>query len=218
MPGRTIAIGDIHGCAKALARLIEAINPTADDRIVALGDYIDRGPDTPGVIDLMFDLIDRCEVIPLLGNHELMLLDAFESEEVLEFWQSVGGDATLASYGGSLDQIPPHHNVFYRGLKRHHETDSHLFVHANYDAELSLEQQPDRLLLWEHVVHTLPAPHVSGKTAIVGHTPQGSGEVLDLGHIICIDTYCVGGGWLTALDVDHGEIWQADRDGKLRDA
>ena len=216
MSGRTIAIGDIHGCAKALACLIEAIGPTEDDTIVALGDYIDRGPDSSGVVDLMMDLIDRCELIPLLGNHEQMLLDAHDSEEVMKFWKTVGGDETLASYGGSLDQVPPHHRVFFRGLHRHHETDTHLFLHANYDARLSLEQQPDRLLLWEHLVYTMPAPHESGKIAIVGHTPQGSGEILDCGHVICIDTYCVGGGWLTALELETGEIWQADRDGNLR--
>ena len=106
--------------------------------------------------------------------------------------------------------------MFLRGLKRHYETDTHLFVHANYDATLSLEQQPDRLLLWEHVVHTLPGRHCSGKTAVVGHTPQGSGEILDMGYLICIDTYCFGGGWLTALDVESGKVWQANRDGDLR--
>ena len=57
---------------------------------------------------------------------------------------------------------------------------------------------------------------MSGKTVIVGHTPQVDGEVLDLGHLICIDTYCFGTGWLTAMDVDTGEIWQADQDGILR--
>ena len=55
-----------------------------------------------------------------------------------------------------------------------------------------------------------------GKTAIVGHTPQGTGEILDLGYLICIDTYCVGGGWLTALDVESGRVWQANREGRLR--
>jgi len=216
MTGRTIAIGDIHGCVAALASLIDAINPTADDTIVVLGDFIDRGPDSRGVIDLMLDLVDRCEVIPLLGNHEQILLDAFDSNEVLRVWQSVGGNETLESYGGSLQKIPMEHIVFFRGLQRHYETDSHLFVHANYDPQLSLEQQPDTLLLWEHIAHTLPTRHASGKTAIVGHTPQASGEVLDMGYLICIDTYCIGGGWLTALDVDNRNVWQSDRDGNLR--
>lgn len=216
MPQRTIAIGDIHGCAKALAALIDAIEPTEDDVIIPLGDYVDRGPDSRGVVDHLIELVDRCQLIPLLGNHEAMMLDAIESPEVREFWYGVGGRETVASYGGSLDEIPFEHSVFLRGLNRFHETDSHLFVHANYDATLSLDQQPDRLLLWEHVVHALPERHRSGKTAVVGHTPQGTGEILDMDYLICIDTYCVGGGWLTALDVESGQRWQADRDGKIR--
>ena len=216
MSKRTIAIGDIHGCAQALSRLIEAIEPTEDDTLVPLGDFVDRGPDSRGVLTMLIELVDRCQLVPLLGNHEVMMLNAFESPESMEFWLDVGGQETLDSYGGSLAEVPPEHWVFLRGLRRYYETESHLFVHANFDPELTLEQQPDRLLLWEHIVHTLPSRHASGKTAIVGHTPQGTGEALDLGHLICIDTYCVGGGWLTALDVASGRIWQANRSGQLR--
>ena len=216
MARRTIAIGDIHGCAKALATLIEAIGPTEDDVLVPLGDYVDRGPQSREVVDQLIELVDRCQLIPLLGNHESMMLSSLESSEVYDHWCRVGGRETVDSYGGSLDGLPFEHTVFLRGLKRHYETDTHLFVHANYDATLSLEQQPDRLLLWEHVVHTLPGRHCSGKTAVVGHTPQGSGEILDMGYLICIDTYCFGGGWLTALDVESGKVWQANRDGDLR--
>ncbi len=216
MPQRTIAIGDIHGCASALAALLKAIQPTADDVIIPLGDYVDRGPDSRCVIDLLIGLVDQCQLIPLLGNHEVMLLDACQSIEVLEAWLEVGGRETLASYGGSLDEMPVEHRVFLQGLRRYHETETHMFVHANYHDRLPLMQQPDRLLLWEHIVRWIPKPHVSGKTVIVGHTPQGSGEILDLGFVKCIDTYCVGGGWLTALDVESGIVWQANRDGELR--
>ncbi len=216
MPQRTIAIGDIHGCAKALAALIDAIDPKQDDVIVPLGDYVDRGSESRAVVDLMIELVDRCQLIPLLGNHEAMMLESIESPKIREFWYRAGGDATVESYGGSLEDVPFDHLVFLRGLNRYYETDSHLFVHANYDASLSLDQQPDHLLLWEHVIRTLPERHCSGKTAIVGHTPQGTGEILDVGHLVCIDTYCVGGGWLTALDVESGRVWQANRAGALR--
>lgn len=216
MPQRTIAIGDIHGCAPALAALIDVIEPGLDDVVVPLGDYVDRGPESRAVIDLLIELVDRCQLVPLLGNHEQMMLESLEVPACLEPWCRVGGRETVDSYGGSLEQVPLDHWAFLRGLHRYHETDSHLFVHANYDASLPLRQQPDELLLWEHVVHTLPGRHRSGKTAVVGHTPQGSGEVLDLGYLLCIDTYCVGGGWLTALDVESGQVWQANRAGELR--
>lgn len=217
MTSRTIAIGDIHGCAQALAALIDAIAPTKDDVIVPLGDYVDRGPDSSGVVDLLINLVELCQVVPLLGNHEAMLIDSYESPDCFEFWQRCGGYETLESYGGSLSRIPPRHLAFFHGCRRFYETDSHFMVHANYDPVLPLDEQPDRLLLWEHVVFTMPPRHESGKTAIVGHTPQISGEILDLDHLIGIDTYCVGGGWLTALEINTRKIWQTDRDGRLRE-
>ncbi len=62
-----------------------------------------------------------------------------------------------------------------------------------------------------------PGPHISGKTAIIGHASQKSGEILDLGYLKCIDTWCYGDGWLTALDIDSGQMWQADKAGRMRD-
>ena len=75
MTPRTIAIGDIHGCSAALDALIAAIRPRPDDVIVTLGDYIDRGPDSQGVLEPLIDLGRRCRLIPILGNHDQMLLD-----------------------------------------------------------------------------------------------------------------------------------------------
>jgi serine/threonine protein phosphatase 1 len=72
------------------------------------------------------------------------------------------------------------------------------------------------MLRWESLRATTPGPHESGKTVIVGHSSQKSGEILDLGHLACIDTFCYGGGWLTALDVKTGDVWQASRDGTMR--
>jgi serine/threonine protein phosphatase 1 len=212
---RTIAIGDIHGCSAALDALIEAVAPTPHDLVVTLGDYIDRGPDSRGVIDRLIELAKRCRLKPLLGNHELMLLEAIDESTELDFWLECGGRATLESYGGSVASIPDEHVNFIRNCRRYFQTAKHIFVHANYFSDLPVEEQPDFMLFWEHISFFTPAPHESGKTAIVGHTPQTSGKILDLGHVMCIDTHCVGGGWLTALDVDTGRIWQADKEGKL---
>lgn len=218
MAKRTIAIGDIHGCSTALKTLLAAISPQPTDTIIALGDYVDRGPDSRGVLDILIGLVDQCTVVPLLGNHEMMMLQAMQDEETLLFWRSCGGAATLASYGGSLANVPIDHLVFLRGLRLFYETEGFLFVHANYHPELPLDQTSDDLLLWEHISSRRPPQHVSGKTVVVGHTPQGSGEVLDIGHLICLDTYCFGGGWLTAMDVETGKTWQADQRGQLRNA
>jgi serine/threonine protein phosphatase 1 len=219
---RTFAIGDIHGCPRALDALVDQIQPTADDIMVPLGDYVDRGDDSKAVLDRLLELATRCQLQPLLGNHELMLLSALDSAEGLRFWLQCGGAATVESYGGDLYNISDAHLSFIRSCHRFFETDDHIFVHANYDPKLPLDLQPDRLLFWEHLMlfdhgmHTIPARHSTGKVAVVGHTPQENGEILDLGDVICIDTYCFGGGWLTALEVATGQIIQADREGNLR--
>jgi serine/threonine protein phosphatase 1 len=79
-----------------------------------------------------------------------------------------------------------------------------------------MDEQPVMMLRWESLRETTPGPHESGKTVIAGHTSQKNVEILGLGHVKVIDTYCYGGGWLTALDVRTDEVWQADREGNLR--
>lgn len=213
---RTIAIGDIHGCVLALEAILESIQPQPDDRLVFLGDYVDRGPDSRGVIELVMATAYRCRIVPLLGNHELMLVAARESPQFVPFWLQCGGQQTIDSYGGDLAQVPTEHWDFFESCRRHFETDSHLYFHANYDPTLMPAEQSDMLTLWQHLSQSIPGPHRSGKTAIVGHTPQRNGEVLDLGHLLCIDTACFAGGWLTAIDVHSKQLWQANRLGQLR--
>jgi len=98
---RTIAIGDIHGCSVALAALLESIDPQPDDTIVPLGDYVDRGIDSKGVIDQLIALGDRCRLVPLLGNHEEMMLGAREGRSDFQFWMNCGGITCLESYGST---------------------------------------------------------------------------------------------------------------------
>ncbi len=224
MAGRTIAIGDIHGCLAALSTLIDAIAPGPEETLVTLGDYIDRGPHSRGVIDRLLALARQCRLIPLLGNHEELLLESLRDITNLRRWLAVGGADTLRSYGwvsggprkALADWIPRQHRDFLAGCRPYHETPSHLFVHAGYVAELPLHQQPGEALRWRVTAAGTALPHCSGKVAVVGHTPQWSGEVLDLGFLVCIDTNCHRGGWLTALDTGSGHIWQADRAGRLR--
>ena len=111
---------------------------------------------------------------------------------------------------------PPEHVRFIEGSLDYVETATHIFLHANYDPDLPIPEQPFATMRWKSLRETIPGPHRSGKTVIVGHTAQRDGEILDLGHLKCIDTCCYGGGWLTALDVDTSEVWQASRDGELR--
>ncbi len=219
--GRTLAIGDIHGCLIALETLLALIKPSAADTIIALGDYVDRGPDSRGVVELLLALEKDCTLVPLLGNHEQMLLDAAQTPDILPSWLMFGGLETLASYGiprdaYSTESIPATHRTFFTDRCRDwHETDTHLFVHAGVEPKLPLAQQQMEVLRWDKLRDR--GPHVSGKIAICGHTRQVSGLPLDLGHTICIDTWVYGDGWLTCLDVATRHFWQANQRAESRE-
>lgn len=209
-------VGDIHGCAKALRTLLHTIAPTADDEVVFLGDYVDRGPDSPDVVEQLLELETRCDVVALRGNHELMLLGVALCDMDPETWLRSGGRATVTSYGGTVQKIPMRHLEFFQRTRPHYETESHIFVHAMYDPATPMDLQSDELTYWAHLQFPLPGPHVSGKRVFVGHTPQGNGDVLLLPHLACLDTYCFGGGYLTAMNLDDGSLVQVDRHGHLR--
>lgn len=218
-PKRIIAVGDIHGCSRALRTLLDTIGPQADDLWIPLGDYVDRGPDSRGVIETLIELQKVTRVEPLLGNHEEMFLAVLAGEARPQIWLPHGGTATLDSYGftGRLDCVPQSHRDFMQSCRAYLELDRFFFVHANYDAELPLDHQPRELLRWESLAATMPGPHVNGKIAVVGHTAERTGEIFDVGYLKCIDTYCYGGQWLTAIELNSGKIWQANQLGELRD-
>jgi serine/threonine protein phosphatase 1 len=126
--GRFIAIGDIHGCSTALRTLLEAIAPRPQDTIVTLGDYVDWGPDSRGVIELLIGLSKQCNLVSLLGNHEEMLLEALESDSMMRSWLQLGGEETLGSYPYEGDDIlPKGHVEFIRGCRVFYETATHIF-------------------------------------------------------------------------------------------
>lgn len=217
MTDRVIAIGDIHGCAAALAAVVNAIDLRPSDTVVLLGDLIDRGIDSRGVLDQLVRLRTRCKLVALVGNHEQMLLDARASRAAFRFWLECGGATTLDSYGdsGRLSLVPGEHVRFLETCVPYYETDDHIFVHAGYEPSLPLDRQDGQVLRWRSLHDGIPARHLSGKTAVVGHTPHD--EILYAGHLICLDSGCgFDGGWLTAMDVSSGVIWQADERGRLR--
>lgn len=211
---RTIAVGDIHGCYRALKTLIKIIQPEQSDRLIFLGDYVDRGPDSRLVVDLLLDLQTRCQTVFLMGNHEIMFREVLQGAPIAG-WLAVGGRETLASYGGNIDRIPERHQKFLKTLLPYFETEDHLFVHANYLPQLSLKQQPEEVLFWLHLSEYFPAPHHSGKHAVCGHTPQPDGKIGRFSHLTCLDTGCFSGSWLSAMDVYSGHCWQASFEGKL---
>ncbi len=224
MAGRTLAIGDIHGCHVALAALVRLLKLSRHDTLIVLGDVIDRGPDSRNVVEQLLALSSICQVVTLRGDHEEMLLEACTDTDKMARWLGNGGNETMESYGWIPgvrhpvieDYIPPAHMEFFRNSRDFYEVDKHIFVHAGYVADLPMESQPPLAMRWRVASASACEPHVSGKNVIVGHTAQRSGRVLDLGFLICLDTNCARGGFLTAMDVNAGTVWQVDKAGRIR--
>jgi serine/threonine protein phosphatase 1 len=217
---RYLAIGDIHGCSQALETILNVVQPQSDDLIITLGDYVNKGPDSRGVIEKLIYLSHNYNLIALKGNHDLLFLQSrFHSLDYCLENQLISQE-TLLSYADEgqelrLENIPDSHWSFiFHNCLNSWENETHIFVHANLNPELPLEQQSEHQLFWEKFVH--PLPHYSGKTMICGHTCQRSGKPVNLGHAICLDTWACGKGWLTCLDVYGGQLWQANQKGDIQ--
>lgn len=194
-------IGDIHGCLDPLRRLITQLHLSETDEVVFLGDYIDRGPDSQGVIDYLLTLRGRYTF--LMGNHERMFLDFLQGKDRTLFLYN-GGSATLESYGG-VSRIPAAHLAFMNRLRPYHETQNYFFVHAGIRPEIPLQEQDERDLLWireEFYAYSGRYP----KTVVFGHTPMR--EVLMDEDRIGIDTACVYGNKLTCLILPSRDVIQ----------
>lgn len=218
---RTLVIGDIHGCLAALSALLRLVAPDRDDRFITLGDYVDRGPDSRGVLQWLVHLHDEGRLVALQGNHDEMMLEARGDLSVRRCWLRYGGVQTLESYGHRpgderFDHIPDRHWRFLElDCRAWHETESHLFVHASLDPEVPMAEQDREVLLWHKVRG--PLAHRSGKVIVCGHTLQGSGLPLNLGSVLCIDTGVYKpDGWLTCLHLESGEYYQANQRGETR--
>jgi serine/threonine protein phosphatase 1 len=222
MSMRTFAIGDVHGCLTALDALLPALDLRDGDKLIFLGDLIDRGPDSRGVMERVVRLHAQRPVDVIQGNHEEMLLAARKDSAFYKAWLNFGGRETLVSYGWETGQeaawqesIPREHWDFLSDkLVDCVETDGHILVHAAVDPNLPLSEQPWPDLRWERFID--PPPHKSGKVVICGHTHQPGGEPVSVGHAVCIDTWVYGPGWLTALELETGRYWQANQRGESR--
>lgn len=215
---RTIAIGDIHGCSRAFDLLLQQLNPGKHDTLVTLGDYVDRGPDSSGILSRLIELPSRTNLVPLMGNHEILMLDAREGTLEWSSWFGVGGRQTMLSYGTETPDwksVPDEHWTFLKdSLHRWYATDDVIFAHANVNAMLTMPDQKDDWLFWRRFEDS--HPHFSGKLLVCGHTAQKSGAPKILPSRICIDTWAYGDGWLTAYETGTEFFVQANQRGEVR--
>ena len=212
MNNRLFAIGDIHGCFNSFKKLIEEkIQITKSDKVVLLGDYIDRGSQSKEVIDYIIELKGQgFEIISLKGNHEEMLLDAYDDEKLASKWILNGGNETLKSFGiSSLTKLEPKYLDFFRNLKLFFELEDYLFVHAGFNDEIENPFSDSYHMIWkcrEKYTHSF----LRAKTVIHGHCVIPSitcdDRIKNNNPVINLDTGCVYSnrsslGRLTSLEI-----------------
>tara|TARA_B110000438_G_scaffold189182_1_gene180796 strand:- start:5370 stop:6248 length:879 start_codon:yes stop_codon:yes gene_type:complete len=237
--GKVWVIGDVHGHADALENLITEIDPNPGDRIVLLGDLIDRGPDARMVLRIARE---RGDTFALMGNHEEMALKGFSGDNHLSWappldWLFNGGKQCLDSYrngDGELNQDEWIRDLVWMATRPHMILlDDWILVHAGIDPAEALENQTSETLLWiREKFHSAKKPLDPRRTVVFGHsiTHRVLGQSIgDIGRCefsledkrpfwLGIDTGACDStsGWLTAIDLNTGEIVQANDGGDSR--
>ena len=206
-PNRLLAIGDIHGCLDQLNALMDQVVPTVSDQVVFLGDYVDRGPASAGVIDYLLEFRATFPATVFLrGNHEQMFTDYLKGHDPTVFLMN-GGLKTLSSYQDSGQwPIPSSHRTFLEELSNCYETEDFIFVHAGLRPGIPLSKQDNSDLLWIRR-EFISSNYDWGKTVVYGHTPLEEPFLAE--SRMGLDTGCVYGRQLTCCDVRTRKIWQA---------
>lgn len=223
---RVFAIGDIHGCLDELDALLCSLRrdhgAATDDHYVFIGDYIDRGPNSRGVVDRLLAFKKECShCVFLRGNHEDMLLGFLGlGGHAGEVYLTNGGVETFKSYGVEpngpisqiVEQLPKEHIDFYTATELGVVIAEFLFVHAGVSPNSPLTQQREHDLMWVRG-EFIQSQHDLGKTVVFGHTPFED-VMLHLPYKIGIDTGLVYGNRLTAIELVEGTLFQVDKGDK----
>ena len=197
---KVFIIGDIHGCMDMLKRLIHKIDWRPDiDPLIFLGDYIDRGTDSKGVVDYILELRQRSPHVRCLqGNHETLFMDYLDGGSTRNFLFN-GGTETLDSYRENGEVvIPPAHMTFFKSLESFIELDDYYVVHAGFQPGKDVAEQVPADYLWirREFVYS---EYDFGKKVIFGHTPFSTPFITE--NKIGLDTGAVFGNSLTCLEL-----------------
>ena len=204
---RIIAIGDIHGMYFKLIELMNTISPSKEDKIIFMGDYIDRGPDSKQVLDYVISMIeDGFNVIPLKGNHEDMFINYLRKDEVEDgLFLYNGGRKTIESYrkvNNGKFLLPKKHRQFLDNLKLYHEEEFYFFVHAGVSPNVNPSQVDSDDALWIRE-DFIWSDNNWGKVIVFGHTIQSDGPLI-MHNKRGIDTGAFSRDKLTAMVIDEG--------------
>lgn len=209
---KTYVIGDIHGCFAQFQKLLEVIKPDLrNDRLIMLGDYIDRGPNSYLTLRKIIHLqkeFGNQHVILLRGNHEQMAIDYLNTPTYLSNWSWNGGASTLKDLQKHGDDLA-NYKDFLQGLPLYYEDEHFIYVHGGIRYGICLDEQKESDLLWlREEFYRNPASEK--KPVIFGHTPtrtiNGAWKPYIHRNRIGIDTGCVYEGFLSALELVEGEI------------
>lgn len=210
---RLFAISDIHGCFNPFYELVvRVIDLSKSDRLILLGDYIDRGEQSREVIDFIIDLKKKgFNITALTGNHEQMLLESYSDPGMLYQWFMNSGMSTLFSFGiQEVDEIGRQYLEFFNSLNYYEQAGNYLFVHAGFSDHDTDPFADKRTMVWECSPY-YKNPALQGMTIIHGHRPKTIDYVRKLisenSNVIPIDTGCVyekeiGYGNLSALEIN----------------
>ena len=219
-PKRLYAIGDLHGCAEELQALLTCLKSehqlAQDDQVIFIGDYIDRGPDSKGVIDTLLRFREEYpHSVFLKGNHEDMLLSYLGlGGRGGEIYLSNGGMDCFRSYKitpytdpqNTVSKLPEAHVEFFKSLELGVTLAEFIFVHAGLNPSKALDQQSEEDLLWIRSDFTENI-HSFGKTVVFGHTPFED-IFLHLPYKIGIDTGVIYGNQLSCVELVEGTLFQ----------
>ncbi len=202
------AIGDIHGCKNSLEKLVKKVSPQSKDTMIFLGDYIDRGPDSKGVIEFLINFLrTHPNTVFLKGNHEWMFYEFYKTRDpdMWRLWEINGANLTLKNYG-NIENIPKEHVEFVKNTKIYHIQDGYFFVHAGVKPNKPIEEQRSEDMLWIREEFIYSDNPLKDHIVVFGHTPMK--KPLIMSDKIGIDTGCIYGGYLTCICLDDRKIFQ----------